>query len=74
MPTQWTPDRTIHDKDGPKIADSFYHHIFRGHTNCTNTTPDTREAAQALYLAVKKLRSEKDCTFQRWVPFIHLGL
>ncbi|KAI0917787.1 hypothetical protein AcV7_007105 [Taiwanofungus camphoratus] len=102
--TMWT----IHDQDGPKVAKSFYHHLFHNDTTntfstktdrkslklrkwprslfkCTSDTaikhekisalcPDTREAAHALHLAVAELRSEKNCRFQRWVPFIHLGL
>lgn len=63
----------MHDIDGPKIADEFYAHLFKGHED--GSAPDTTEAARALHLAVKKLRS--DCnngSFMRWVPFVHYGL
>jgi hypothetical protein len=60
----------MHDEDGPEVVDVFYQHIFKaGH----ESQPDSTKAAEALHLAVKKLRTEK-VSFQRWVPFIHLGL
>ena len=37
-----------------------------------NFRPDITQAAQALHLAVAKLRAE-NVSFARWVPFIHLG-
>jgi len=66
-----TVDRSINDDDAPHVVDSFYGHLFRdGFTSHLDTT----EAARALHFAVKKLRTEKNCSFRRWVPFIHLGL
>ncbi|KAJ7148496.1 hypothetical protein C8R43DRAFT_888893, partial [Mycena crocata] len=67
---------SIKDFDGPKIADSFYRHLFR---NCDASAdqfrlPDLRDAAEALHLAVIKLRTEPDVPFMRWVPFVHYGL
>jgi hypothetical protein len=60
----------MYDEDGPKVADIFYNHIFgREH----ESYPDSTKAAEALHLAVNKLRAEK-VSFQRWIPFIHLGL
>ncbi|KAJ7110931.1 CHAT domain-containing protein [Mycena epipterygia] len=64
------------DNDGPKIADSFYEHLFR---NCDVNSeppvlPDLTEAAYALHLAVMKLRDEPDIPFTRWVPFVHYCL
>ncbi|KAJ7737592.1 CHAT domain-containing protein [Mycena maculata] len=70
--TMWT----MNDLDGPKIADTFYKHLFQ---NCDPTAnppvvPDLTEAACALHLAVAKLREEPDIPFMRWVPFVHYGL
>ncbi|KAJ7090527.1 hypothetical protein C8R44DRAFT_648274 [Mycena epipterygia] len=65
--TMWT----MHDEDGPEVVDVFYNHIFK--TSC-ESHPDSTKAAEALHLAVKKLRTEKKVSFQRWIPFIHLGL
>jgi hypothetical protein len=60
----------MQDEDGPKVADAFYGHIF---DNQREAYPNSIKAAIALDLAVNKLRSE-GASFQRWVPFIHLGL
>ncbi|KAJ6601514.1 CHAT domain-containing protein [Mycena sp. CBHHK59/15] len=70
--TMWTMD----DRDGPKIADTFYEHLFR---DCNATSdqpvlPDLKDAARALHFAVKKLRDDPNVSFQRWVPFVHYGL
>jgi hypothetical protein len=66
--------RSISDIDGPKIADTFYEHLFKenGSSMTINSPAYTTQAAQALHLAVAKLRSEK-ASFARWVPFVHLG-
>jgi hypothetical protein len=60
----------MQDQDGPKVADTFYSHIFGSRSE---SYPDATWAAEALDLAVKKLRTE-GVSFRRWVPFIHLGL
>ncbi|KAF7358015.1 CHAT domain-containing protein [Mycena venus] len=70
--TMWVMD----DDDGPKIADSFYKHLFK---NCDPTSnppvhPDLTQAATALHLAVAELREDPDISFKRWVPFVHYGL
>ncbi|KAJ7881247.1 hypothetical protein B0H13DRAFT_2235584 [Mycena leptocephala] len=65
--TMWTMD----DEDGPKVVDVFYNHIFG---TGRESHPDSTKAAEALHLAIKKLRTEKKVSFRRWVPFIHLGL
>ncbi|KAJ7774138.1 CHAT domain-containing protein [Mycena maculata] len=70
--TMWS----MNDLDGPKIADTFYEHLFR---NCDPTAnppviPDLTEGAHALHLAVAKLREEPEIPFMRWVPFVHYGL
>jgi len=62
--TMWN----ILDRDAADVADEFYGYLFRNGFN----HPDTAEAAQSLHIAVKKLRETK-CSFDRWVPFIHLG-
>jgi hypothetical protein len=64
------------DEDGCRIDDTFYEHLFR---NCDATCeppvlPDLTKAAEALHLAVIKLRLEPGITFKRWVPFVHYGL
>ncbi|KAJ6589617.1 CHAT domain-containing protein [Mycena capillaripes] len=66
----------MNDKDGPKIADTFYKKLFK---DCDlNSTPpvvpDLTKAAEALHLAVSELRQEPGMTFTRWVPFVHYGL
>ncbi|KAJ6545240.1 hypothetical protein B0H19DRAFT_902584, partial [Mycena capillaripes] len=69
--TMWT----MNDLDGPKIADTFYEHLFK---NCDPHSippilPDLKQAAKALHLAVAKLRKEPNILFRRWVPFVHYG-
>ncbi|KAJ6463666.1 CHAT domain-containing protein [Mycena vitilis] len=70
--TMWT----INDRDGPIVADTFYEHLFK---DCDPVSippvhPDLRKSAEALHLAVLKLRHEPDISFKRWVPFVHYGL
>ena len=60
------------DPDGPTIADAFYEELFRGPDGEPALVPDTTKSAQALHIAVKKLRSQ-NVPFRRWVPFIHMG-
>jgi hypothetical protein len=66
--------RSIADADGPKIADTFYHELFKENNSAITEYPrfDTTRAAQALLVAVAKLRSD-NVSFMRWVPFIHFG-
>ncbi|KAJ7459431.1 CHAT domain-containing protein [Mycena galericulata] len=70
--TMWT----MQDFDGPKVADGFYEHLFK---ECApNSTPpvlpDLKKSAEALHLAVDKLRREPGMSMSRWVPFVHYGL
>ena len=67
--------RNISDVDGPEVADTFYEYLFEKTASDMNDhfQPDTSRAARALQLAVAKLRCEKQVSFLRWVPFIHLG-
>jgi hypothetical protein len=68
--------RSIKDEDGPKVADSFYEYLFQEASGSTGTQIrlDATGAAQSLHYAVLKLRKDKQCSFKRWVPFIHMGL
>ncbi|KAJ7815149.1 CHAT domain-containing protein [Mycena leptocephala] len=50
--TMWT----MYDEDGPEVVDVFYNHIFR---TSPESHPDSTKAAEALHLAVNKLRTEK---------------
>ncbi|KAJ7627288.1 CHAT domain-containing protein [Roridomyces roridus] len=67
--TMWTMD----DRDGPKVADDFYAHLFKG-SSSNVATADLGKAAEALHLAVANLRREPGISFSRWVPFVHYGL
>jgi hypothetical protein len=64
------------DKDGPKIADTFYEYLFKDcdPNSIPPVLPDLIKAAEALHLAVAKLRKEPGMTFKRWVPFVHYGM
>ncbi|KAJ7101690.1 CHAT domain-containing protein [Mycena epipterygia] len=63
--TMWS----IMDNDAPKVASDVYAHLFK------IFPPDSTRAAEALHLAVQKLRtkSEQKSLFH-WVPFIHVGV
>ncbi|KDR69060.1 hypothetical protein GALMADRAFT_77866, partial [Galerina marginata CBS 339.88] len=60
------------DEDGPVVADAFYEELFRDPDGKPAPEPDTSKSAYALHLAIKKLRA-KNVSFNRWVPFIHMG-
>ncbi|KAJ7082505.1 hypothetical protein C8R44DRAFT_753768 [Mycena epipterygia] len=66
--TMWT----MADPDGPKIAETFYQHLFKG-CEANMDPPDLTKAAECLHIAVAKLRAE-NVPFSRWVPFVHYGL
>lgn len=63
--TMWA----IMDDDAPHVAGDVYEHLFK------TSPPDPTRAAEALHLAVGKLResSGRKKSFFHWVPFIHLG-
>lgn len=62
--TLWSMD----DQDGPLVAEKFYSHLFQdGHQ------PQASDAAQGLHFAIKELR-KRNVPYQRWVPFIHMGV
>ncbi|KAJ7465574.1 TPR-like protein [Mycena latifolia] len=66
--TMWS----IMDADGPRVASDVYAHLFK------TSPPDSMRAAEALHLAVCKLRDSDHAggtkSFSRWVPFIHVGV
>ncbi|KAJ7475034.1 CHAT domain-containing protein [Mycena latifolia] len=66
--TMWS----IMDADGPQVAGDVYAHLFK------TSPPDSMRAAEALHLAVQKLRDSDGAggtkSFSRWVPFIHVGV
>ncbi|KAJ7246212.1 CHAT domain-containing protein [Mycena rebaudengoi] len=70
--TMWT----MADVDGPKIAETFYEHLFKGCDANADPPilPDLTRAAKALHVAVTKLRADPNVSFRRWVPFVHYGL
>ncbi|KAJ7651899.1 CHAT domain-containing protein [Mycena rosella] len=63
--TMWA----IGDDDAPQVAEDVYKHLFK------TSPPDPTRAAEALHLAVGKLRKSSGGkkSFFHWVPFIHLG-
>jgi len=63
--TMWS----IHDQDGPFIANEFYGHLFKDGA----TLPHPSDTAYALNRAVQQLRKEQ-LPAARWVPFIHIGI
>ncbi|KAJ7218392.1 TPR-like protein [Mycena pura] len=64
--TMWT----IADDDAPQVASDVYEHLFK------TSPPDSSQAAEALQLAVQKLRDGSGTrkSFFHWVPFIHVGV
>ncbi|KAJ7466022.1 TPR-like protein [Mycena latifolia] len=66
--TMWA----IKDNDAPKVAGDVYAHLFK------TSPPDSRRAAEALHLAIGKLRDSDMAggteSFSHWVPFIHVGV
>ncbi|KAJ6562319.1 CHAT domain-containing protein [Mycena capillaripes] len=62
--TMWSMD----DDDGPTIAEVVYSHLFR-----EGQQPQASDTAEALHLAVKELKKQ-NVPYERWVPFIHIGV
>ncbi|KAJ7793816.1 hypothetical protein B0H14DRAFT_2622506 [Mycena olivaceomarginata] len=58
---------SMRDLDGPGVADAVHTHLFR------DGQPKASEAARALHIAVRKLRSA-GVPHKRWVPFIRMGI
>jgi len=61
--TMWS----IQDEDGPVVASKVYNHLLDG------KIPNAMRAAEALHDAVLELQ-QKGTSFERWVPFIHMGV
>ncbi|KAJ6578057.1 CHAT domain-containing protein, partial [Mycena capillaripes] len=59
---------SMNDQDGPLLAETFYSCLFRDHKK-----PQASDTAEALQLAVKELKVRK-VPYERWIPFIHLGI
>ncbi|KAJ6524706.1 CHAT domain-containing protein [Mycena vulgaris] len=59
---------SMNDADGPLVAESVYHYLFRD-----GRQPQASDAAEALQLAVEKLKA-KNVPFEQWIPFIHMGV
>ncbi|KAJ7215744.1 CHAT domain-containing protein [Mycena rebaudengoi] len=59
---------SMDDKDGPIVAEAVYSHLLG-----SGKRPRASEAAKALQLAVRKMQDAR-VPYERWVPFIHLGI
>ncbi|KAJ6629757.1 CHAT domain-containing protein [Mycena sp. CBHHK59/15] len=59
---------SMNDEDGSVVASLFYYHLFR-----EGRQPQASDTAEALNLAVKELRAA-NVPYERWVPFVHLGV
>ncbi|KAJ7510724.1 CHAT domain-containing protein [Mycena galericulata] len=59
---------SMNDQDGPVVAEIFYSHLFHN-----GRKPHTSDTAEALHIAVKELKA-RDVPYERWVPFIHMGV
>ncbi|KAH7333775.1 hypothetical protein B0J17DRAFT_676808 [Rhizoctonia solani] len=63
--TMWS----VWDEDAPFVADMVYGHLLK------DGKMDYRESGKALHYAVRALRKKIGSTsFERWVPFIHIGI
>jgi CHAT domain-containing protein len=62
--TMWS----IHDDDGPLIAETFYTHLF-----ANGRKPQASDAAKALQITVRKMRNE-GLPYERWAPLVHMGI
>ncbi|KAJ7221807.1 CHAT domain-containing protein [Mycena rebaudengoi] len=62
--TMWS----MMDEDGPVVAETVYSHLLN-----SGKMPRASEAAKAVQLAVRKMR-DAGVPYERWVPFIHLGI
>ena len=62
--TMWS----ISDELAPRVAKDVYGQLLR-----KGTRPDYREAARALHEAIGRLR-DNGASFDKWLPFVHVGL
>ncbi|KAJ6563129.1 CHAT domain-containing protein [Mycena vulgaris] len=58
---------SMNDQDGPLVAEMFYSYLFR-----EGRRPQASGAAEALQLTVNELK--KKVPYERWLPFIHMGV
>ncbi|KAJ7754396.1 hypothetical protein DFH07DRAFT_743791 [Mycena maculata] len=58
----------MNDEDGPLNAEKFYSHLFRG-----GRQPRASDTAEALQLVVTELKA-RNIPYERWIPFIHMGV
>jgi CHAT domain-containing protein len=63
--TMWS----IKDELAPEVTDEFYRHIMEGEGR-----PDNKKAAEALHIAVQKIRNKPEVSLIDWIPFVHLGV
>ncbi|KAJ7872248.1 CHAT domain-containing protein [Mycena leptocephala] len=58
------------DNDAPQVAGDVYAHLLEA------SPPDLTRAAEALHLAIRKLREQPGGkkSFLHWVPFVHFGV
>ncbi|KAJ7218572.1 CHAT domain-containing protein [Mycena pura] len=59
---------SMNDLDGPIVAKAFYSHLFQN-----SRKPQATDAAEALHVAVKELKKQ-NIPYERWIPFIHMGV
>ncbi|KAJ6569708.1 CHAT domain-containing protein [Mycena vulgaris] len=59
---------SMNDWDGPRVAEKIYSHLFR-----EGQQPQTSDTAEALQLAVQELKAQ-NVPYERWIPFIHMGI
>jgi CHAT domain-containing protein len=60
------------DTDGADLSRHFYKTIFSDRAD-QNGVPYHERSAQALQIAVEKLRRKRGMTLRRWVNFVHYG-
>jgi CHAT domain-containing protein len=60
------------DTDGADLSKHFYRTIFCDSSE-QNAVPYHEKSAQALQIAVQKLRKKRGMTLERWVNFVHYG-
>ncbi|KAJ7687853.1 CHAT domain-containing protein [Mycena rosella] len=59
---------SMNDRDGPLVAEIVYSHLFR-----EGQQAQASNTAEALLLAVDELKARK-VPYERWIPFIHMGI
>lgn len=62
--TMWS----IHDGDAPVVAQCIYADLLK------DSSMDCSRGAKALHESIRYLRQVAEVPFERWVPFVHMGL